>query len=271
VQYIQHACKRIDEFDMSGVQSLQRGLLVLEATINKDLSSSEAATILNVDRTTAFRLLKTLEQEGYVIQDPVLKTFRANPAKLFKLASELSSSLSWINIAQGFLRELTAKTLETSQIAVLDRTEMVYVAQQLSTEDLAVRFVLGIRRPLHCSAVGKAVIAFMEEPEINKILTEIDFVPFTPQTITSPKELKKQLGEIKAKGYAFDSEETLEGVRCIAAPFCFANSKPFGAVGISAPAFRLSDERVQDLARNVVETAEKISRALMHIPEMSVR
>ena len=225
---------------VSGVQSLRRGLGALEVAIDRDVRPSELAEILQVGRTTALRLLQTLVDEGYVKQSPTTKAFRANPAKIFLLASKLGSSLGWLGMAERFLTELAQATGETANLAVLEGAEAVYVAVAPSANALSVRPLIGTRRPIHSSAIGKAMIAFLDEAERARLLERAGLPQLTWRTITSLEVLEDQLREVRATGYAVDDQESINGVRCLAAPVLDRSLRPFAAIGISAPWVRMT-------------------------------
>lgn len=245
-----------------GIQSLQRGLRALEFAIERDVRPAELAAILGVGRTTALRFLQTLESAGYLQQSPSTKTFRANPAKIFLLASRLASSLNWLATAEPFISELAQATGETANLAVLEGADVVYVAVAHSPMELSVRPLIGTKRPIHSSAIGKAIIAFLDEPLRDDLLAVAELSPLTWRTITSPEVLKSHLAEVRARGYAIDDQESVAGVRCIAAPLLDRNQRPFAAIGISAPLVRLTDDRVSALCMLVRQTAERLSSSL---------
>jgi DNA-binding IclR family transcriptional regulator len=244
------------------IQSLQRGLKALEAAVERDVRPQEVAEMLGVGRTTALRLLQTLVEAGYVQQSAVTKAFRANPAKIFSLASRLGSSLTWLVTAEVFLNELAQRTGETAGLAQLDGTEVVYVAVAASPNELSVRPVIGTRRPVHSSAIGKALLAYLDEQERAEILAKAGMPRLTWHTITSPGVFEAHIHEVKAKGFAIDDQENIKGVRCISAPVLARNGSPLAAIGILAPLVRLGDDRMNELCMVVKETGERLSESL---------
>jgi DNA-binding IclR family transcriptional regulator len=242
-----------------GIRSLRRGLKLLEATVEGDVKPGELATVIGVDRTTAFRLLNTLVIEGYVTQDPQTKCFRANPAKLFLMSNKLAQSLDWLQQAGEYLKELRDTTGETANLAMLTDRVVVYVGQEASRNDLSVRIVPGTRRDIHCSAVGKALVAFMEEADLEDVLAASGFPRLTAHTITSLEEFRQDLARTRTRGYAIDDQETVEGVRCVAAPVMDSDGNVLASVGVTGPAIRITQERVHELGETTRQLAERLS------------
>jgi len=247
---------------LSGIQSLDRGLMALDMVAHKELRPSELAAVLDVSRPTALRLLQTLVSRGYARQDPKTKAFHANPARIFALANEVRSSSNWLTEADELIAQLAHVTGETANLAVLEGTEMVYVAAAQSHEALAVRQLLGWRRPLHCSAIGKAILATMDCEQRAALLKRTGLAGYTVHTITSMQVLEDQLEQIRQQGWAFDDEETVEGVRCLAAPVIGIQAIPLAAIGISAPVARLTDEQIPQISEQVKQTSRRLSQRL---------
>jgi len=244
------------------VQSLERGLIALEMAVDGGVKPSDLAKVLGVDRSTAYRLLYTLVVKGYLNQNPSTHEFVANPAKLFELNSKVHEQMDWLSVASRFLNVLRDKTGETANLGVLHDGEIVYVGQQRAQETVIVNHSLGARRPLHCSALGKAIIAFLSPAEVDRLLPRDKLPMRTPRTITDRETLKLDLDRVRESGYAIDDEETIEGVRCIAAPILDHSGQVIAAIGISGPATRVTAGTLPIIAAAVVEVARQTSTAL---------
>lgn len=248
--------------DPNLVQSLERGLKALEMAARGRVKPADLAQKLGLDRSSAYRLLYTLMVNGYVNQDPTTREFLPNPSKFFALSSEVAGPMNWPVIAVGFLRVLRDRTGETANLGVLEGHEIVYIGQQAAHHALAVRYPLGTRRSLHGSALGKAILAFLPEPEIDRLLQEGGLAAQTPNTITDPKYLKLHLKTVREQGYAIDNEETFEGGRCIAAPIFDHRQQIVASMGISGPSTRLTLEKLSSIPHIVAEVANETSIAL---------
>jgi DNA-binding IclR family transcriptional regulator len=222
----------------------------------------DLAQVLGVDRSTAYRLLYTLKVKGYLDQDPTTHEFLPNPSKFFALSSEVAGPMNWSAIATSFLQVLRDRTRETANLGVLQEHEVVYVGQVQGQEALIVNHSLGTRRPLHCSALGKAILAFLPTAEAEWLIRQTQLTAKTPRTITDPQALRQHLRQVRRQGFAVDDEETFEGVRCIAAPILNHQGQVIASMGISGPSTRMTLERIATLAEIVVEAAGQTSAAL---------
>lgn len=243
------------------VQSLERGLVALEMAARGRVKPQVLAKALGVDRTTAYRLLYTLAVKGYLEQDPSTREFVANPSKFFAISSQIAGAMNWSAIAMRFLSVLRDRTGETANLGVLQDNEVVYIAQQQAQEAIIVNHHLGARRAVHCSALGKALVAFLPEPEVERLIAR-GLPAHTPRTITDPEMFRLHLKMVRECGYAVDDEETFEGVRCVAAPAYDYRPHVIASIGISGPSNRVTLERIPMLAQIVLDVANQTSIAL---------
>lgn len=244
------------------VQSLERGLTALEMAVEGGVRSTEVAEVLATDRSTAYRLLYTLMVKGYLIQNPITREFTANPTKFFQLHSKVATLLDWTEVAASFLNSLRDQSGETANLGVRQGNQVVYIAHKPGQAALSVNFALGTSRPLHCSALGKVLLAQQPASEIEQLVAQFPLVANTAKTITDPHTFKQHLRTVQSCGYAIDDEETFEGVRCIAAPIYDHRQQVIAAVGISGPSTRVAIERLPKLTYLVINIAEQISAAL---------
>ncbi|HIQ04673.1 MAG TPA: IclR family transcriptional regulator, partial [Anaerolineae bacterium] len=157
-------------------------------------------------------------------------------------------------------------TGETVHLAMLMDNQAVFIAQELSSKVFGINTEIGQREPLHCTAVGKALVAFLPEEQLDAIIEELDFARYTTKTITSPQVFKAHCSEIRARGYAVDDEEFYEGLRCIGAPIRGHGGIVLASLGISGLSTRLRMKRIPALAEIVVKYAEEISARLGYVP-----
>ncbi|MBX3011711.1 MAG: IclR family transcriptional regulator [Caldilineaceae bacterium] len=244
------------------VQSLERGLTALEMAIEGGVRSSEVAQVLETDRSTAYRLLYTLMAKGYLLQNPTTREFTPNPTKFFQLHSKVATLLDWTEIAASFLSLLRDQSGESANLGVRQDNNVVYIAHKPGQAALSVNFALGTGRPLHCSSLGKVLLAQLPPVEIEQLINQISFVTYTSKTITDLHLFRQHLATVQSCGYAIDDEETFEGVRCIAAPIYDHRKQVIAAVGISGPSTRVTIERLPKLTYLVINVADQISNAL---------
>ena len=182
--------------------------------------------------------------------------------KLWELGSLATSQLDWVDRVKPFLQHLTDVTGETSHLAVLNDGQVLYVDKVESTRSLRMPSQVGKRLPVHCTGVGKALIAFLPEEVLKGVLARRGMPRMTAHTITDRDLFMRQLGDVRERGYAVDNEEIDEGLTCIAAVVRDHTSHVVAAISIAGPTSRLRPETQADRAREVVGSANAMSRAL---------
>ena len=245
------------------INSLSRGAQILRLLADgvAPLGATEMAEKLDVDPSTAYRLLSTLESHGFVAQDPDSKKYSVGYGVL-EVASALLRKLSVVEIAQPHMRTLSTQSGENSHVAVRDRLSAVSVGTESATGILRVETIVGSAEPLHCTAVGKALLADHSRALLVDLYGTQKLQRYTPNTITTIDELEAELARVRRARYAYDDEELHPGVRCIAASIRDHTGRIVAAFGLSSPAVRLTRERIPDLAAQICESAEQISAQL---------
>jgi DNA-binding IclR family transcriptional regulator len=244
------------------INSLSRGLQILHllAEENRPLGVTDIAERLAVDPSTSYRLLATLEKHRFVRQESSKKYTLG--FGIVTIASALLRQIDVAAIAAPYLRELMNETGESAHVAISDGNRAAVVAQACAPGMLRVDTPLGSHEPLYCTAVGKALLA---ETELLRVRTLIGSAPlprYSPNTITNHEMLMTELQRTRDRGYAFDDEELHAGVRCIAAAVRDHSGTIVAAVGISAPASRLTRDRTAALVAAVQQTASDLSAEL---------
>jgi IclR family acetate operon transcriptional repressor len=244
-------------------QSLDRGLRILETIASNGGSASLAETVRRtaLHRSTAHHLLQTLVSFGYLRQDPQTRSYELT-AKLFRLTARVWTPEQIGHIGQSIAAELTALTGEGSSVAALRGGEVVIVAKSDPENPFRVVQDIGASRPIHATAVGKAIVAFLPPPERAALLAKLSFERYTSRTLTTREALEKEFGRIRSAGYAIDDEEHYEGVRCIAAPIFAYNGRAVASLCIVGPKVRLTRRRLRDLRAPLVERAQSFSDRL---------
>jgi len=245
------------------IQSLDRGLLLLEIISQADepMGLPELAEMLEVDRSTIHRLLGTLLQRNYVMQDPVSKRYTVG-YKIVELSRRAIDGYSLRSAAKPFLKKLTRITSESSNLCVVAGDHAVCIDYEASPSPLAVSNDIGIEFMYQVTAGGKVLLAYMPEPKQESLIEQIEFKEFTPRSITTREQLVENLKQIREDGYAVDDEEHYIGVRCIAAPIRDYTSKVVATISISGPSTRITLDKSEEIAQTVIDVANEISRAL---------
>ncbi|MGE5557771.1 MAG: IclR family transcriptional regulator [Bacillota bacterium] len=253
------------------VQAVERALdilSVLAETGGDGISVSELAGKVDLKLSTTHRLLQTMMKKLFVDKDPRTGFYKIG-SRTMGLGNSAMRSLDLRSVARPLLEELTSKTGETTNLAILDRGEVVYIDQIESTNMIIVKMFAkpGSRGPAYCTGSGKVLLAYLPSDEQKEIIKNIKFVKFTPETIDSPDHLYKELSRVCEEGYALDLGERDEGVRCVAAPVRSYDGKVEAAVSLSGPAMRLTNYYMNhELIGLVKDTAEKISGLLGYHP-----
>jgi IclR family transcriptional regulator, KDG regulon repressor len=242
---------------MAEIQSLARGLKILDilGQAQDGVSISELAETLGVDKASASRLVATLVNYGYAEKDEQTRRFHLGP-QVVPLSRSVLARLTLREVAKPFLRQLMERTGECVHLAVPAQGRVLYIDQVESPATLRVNAQVGTLNPLHCTALGKVLLAF-GDLELPPTLES-----FTPHTITDPNKLRQSLEQVRAQGYAVDDEEFDLGVRCIAVPVFDFRGKTAGSIGISGPATRVTPGRLPELAASVVEIGKALSERM---------
>ena len=246
------------------MESLARGLSIL-SLFSEDrptLSLTAISQFLQLNKTTVYRLLSTLEALGYIRRDPQTKLYR--PAlEVLRLGFVVLGGLEVRQVAAPYLRQLVDEVEETVNLAVLDQHEVVYIDRVGSKHMLNVYRPIGSRLPAYCTSTGKSLLAFLPPDELKTILSEINWVRQTPTTIMTPEALDQALTLVRRRGFSDSNGEMIPELRAVAAPVRQNGGQVVATVNISVPSHRVPYERLlAEFGPKVVEASQKISEAL---------
>jgi IclR family KDG regulon transcriptional repressor len=247
----------------SGSSSVQKAFAILDLIATRDaagISLNDASRHLSVSKSTAHRYLQTLETLGVVERDE-RDCFHLG-SKLIELAGIYLSDVNLIQQARPFLHELVSLTKETVHLAIPSGTEVVYVAKVDSPQTIAMRSHVGLRAPMYCTALGKAILSRDLDGRWLKEVSSDRLKARTPNTITSPESLHRELKETRQRGYAIDNQENEMGVSCVGAPILDYRKEVVGAISVSGPANRMTEERQSEVGPLVRRVALDISRRM---------
>ena len=169
-----------------------------------------------------------------------------NARKVFGFAHGIVGKLHFPTLAAPYLERLRAKTGEAASLAVLQDAEVVYVSHLPSEEAITVAPMLGVRRPVYVSAVGKAIWSHLPPADQERLFDLIEWQALTGKTLTDAGKMRAELRVVRQRGYAIDDEETFDGVRCVAAPVRDHRDEVIAAMGISGPTTRLTRDRLHE-------------------------
>jgi IclR family transcriptional regulator, pca regulon regulatory protein len=246
------------------IESLGRGLQILEvfSDVSPSLSLTEIASAVKLDKSTVFRFVYTLEKLGYLERDPDTKRYRPG-LKVLHLGFTALNSLEMAQIAQPYLKALSAKCGETTNMTVRDGAEIIYVARNKTQQIISVNLQLGSRLPVYCTSMGKAQLVELSRQDLYDLLGEGPYQKMGPNTITTLDNLVAELDKVRQQGYAINDEELTVGLRAVGAPIKGSEGRIVAAINISVPGARVSRQELEaTLAPMVKETARQISLAL---------
>lgn len=252
------------------IQSLQRGLGIMEVVAARGSGATlvEISRELGLHPSTAFHLLRTLVALGYLSQDGSTRTYRLG-SKVFQLGASASTEGRLVDVAESFVAELARESRETSHLAVHEHGRAVVICKGDGSGPLVVSERIGTRRPLHCTAIGKVLLAYLPEPEVLASLSQTRLLRYTARTIIDRASLERELTRVRERGYAVDDEEFSQGVRCVAAPVFNVSGQLVAALGVSGPTIRVTRERMAELITLVTGSARRLSRHLGADPKRS--
>jgi len=241
------------------VQALDRAFAVLDLLGESDtpLGLAQVSASLQLHKSTAHRFLTVLERHRMVERTPNGK-FRLG-LKLFDLGNRAIGQYDLRDRAQPHLRRLVAETEETAHLCILEGGRVIYIDKIEPARSVRMITRIGASNPVHCTSVGKAILAFLPEERISEVLRHARFERFTPRTITTDEALRVESEKTRRRGYAVDDEEFEEGLRCIAVPVLDAQRMPVAAVSISGPSFRVTAQKLPAIANHLLHCVRGIS------------
>jgi DNA-binding IclR family transcriptional regulator len=243
------------------VQSVGRALGILEALADGgEMGVTELGRLLGVHKATASRLVATLADRGLVERNPETDKYRLGFG-LIHLAGAALAGLELVRQAHPVLEDLAERTRETVNLAVLEGDAVLHVDQIAGTRSVVSVSWVGRRTPVHCTSNGKVLLAFLDGPERERLLAS-PLERRTANTIVDPDQLRAQLVEVQARGYAQTVEELEEGLNAVAAPVHRADGEVVAAVSVAGPAFRMRPAELPRIGRMAVDAAGAISRRM---------
>lgn len=253
----------MDKKNDTTIKNISKALEILSSfTIYEpELGVSEIAAKLSMYKSTVYRTLKTLEQYGFVIQNIQNSKYRLG-FKLFDLGNVVISRLEVRDVAHPFMQSLCAKTRETIALNVMDNDERVCVEKVESTESIKNVIPIGYRNAIYLSAAGKALLAYLPENQIRRIINK---QPLKLTALGKPVEteiLFKELQLISKQGYAWSNSEVSLGASAVAAPIHNHTNSVIASISMHGPEQRFNNERLETFIRAILDAANDISARL---------
>ncbi|AWB47271.1 IclR family transcriptional regulator [Gemmobacter aquarius] len=209
-------------------------------------------------KATLYRLLQTLTHQGMLAYDPDRQTYSLG-VRLVRLAHAAWATSSLAPIARPYLDELSGETGETIHLAQMDNGQVLYVDKRNALKPVEMFAQAGKVGPAYCTGVGKAMLAFLPDEAVERVIQRQSFHSFTAQTLDSPEKLWAELRAIRSRGYAFDREEHEPGIICCAAPILTKAGRVIGALSVTSTTARTTIAALGAVSGRIRETAAKIA------------
>jgi IclR family pca regulon transcriptional regulator len=248
------------------IQSLERGLAVINSFSREHPSQtlSDVATRTGLTRATSRRVLLTLVDLGYVAQNG--RAFSLTP-KVLDLGYSFLSSMHVIDVAQPSMERLVDDVHESSSMSVLDGSEIVYVARVPTSRIMTIALALGSRLPAYPTSMGRVLLSGLTDAEFDDYITQTKLEKLTPHTVTSRRQFRSIVMNVRSDGFALVDQELEEGVRSIAAPIRNGRGQIIAAMNLSCHASRVGVERMlTEFKPRLLETASEINARVRALP-----
>ena len=244
------------------IRVLERSLAILAfmAEERRLIGVTEIAEATDLSKSTVHRILSTFREKNVVLRDEGGR-YQVGPAVLL-WADAYRRSSGLAEIARPFMRRLWEETHETVHLFIYENGKAFYLDKLDSPHPVGMRSRIGAPLSLYSTSGGRAILAALPEAELDAYLSRTTLERRTNATVTDPEALRRVLDDVRRNGWAEENQENEEGIRCIGAAVRSLDGTPAGAVSISAPAYRMSDERARALCERVRSTAEGVSREL---------
>ena len=246
----------------SGVQSVERSLDIIETLVTEPhgMGISQISESTGMSKSTVHRLLSTLLERGYVTKthDSSYKV----GLKLIEAASVYLNSLELHTEARPYISRIAHDLGLTSHLGIIEGDQVVYIERMDMISSIQLYHQIGLRVPAYTSSLGKCLLSAYSHEELELVMKDCTFQKFTDKTITSFEEFRKEMHEVRKKGWAIDDQESEEDHRCIGAPIFDYRGDIIAAVSASGSLSQLPDERIEAVAEYLKSTALEISREM---------
>ncbi len=242
------------------IQSVQRSLKILdlfnEYTI--ELKITDISEKMGLHKSTVHSLLKTLQESGYIDQNPENGKYRLG-LKLVERGNLVVSTIDIRKMAKSYLMDLSKRTGQTTHLGILDGKAGVYIDKEEGEQSVIRYSRIGRRIPLHCTAIGKVLLSLQKPDKITQLLQGYEYTTSTKKTITDEVKFMEELEKVRQLGYAIDNEENEVGVRCIAVPIRNQNNQVLAAVSISTLVSSVNDQKLEEFIILLKKVGQELS------------
>ena len=246
--------------------TIQKAVSLLDQLAEQSSTVPELSRRLGYPRSTVHKILTNLAELGVVQRNPGTHTYSLG-LKLIELGNRAQLDLRVRRIANPFMESINKSIDETVYLTVLGNGVVVYIDCVESTKRLRSYPIAGKKAPMHCTALGKAILAYLDDEVVRRIISEKELQSLTPNTLTSAEALFEDLSVTRRRGYAVDNMESEDHLRCVACPIFDGDGNPFAAMSISGPIVRITMETIPTIAELLIDATGEISHLLGYRPE----
>ena len=248
---------------VQAVRSVEKALIIINAfnEAKPEMNLSELCRVTGFSMPTAYRLVSTLQNSGYISYSESNNSYRLG-LKFFEVANQVARGTGLIQAALPILERLSIRSHENASLSVVDRDTAICLASFDSGDSLKATINVGERVPLHAGALSRTLLAHLPELAQEQIINNRPLKVFTNSTITDPDALYESLRSVREVGYAYSQSEAVEGVASVAAPVRDYKGVVVGAVAIMSPAQRMPPECTDFFLEMLLECTAQISEKL---------
>ncbi len=252
----------IQQTDQLRTSALEKAILVLSklAESERAIGLAELAEEIDLPRQTIHRVLQQLTEAGLIIRAPQKDRYEIGP-EMTRLSATALVSRNRRPPVRAHLHELLELTEETCNVGVLDQDEIVYIERVEGISPLRLDLEIGSRVPIHCTAIGKLLVAEQHKNVRTRILRATSLQQFTENTLTEPEALEDEFAAIRSQGYSFNNEEYVFGLTAIAVAIRDRENKAIAGLAIHAPSTRMNEEKALTYVERATEVASKIAQS----------
>lgn len=249
----------------SHVQSVAKALILVEAMAEckREISITELSKKLQWPKSTVYGLLSTLRDFHYVDQSSATGHYRLG-VRFFEVGNVVARSWDVRAVAMPFMQRLNIELGEMVQLATEDDGEVLYLEKIDSSHMMRIVSDVGVRQPMHCTGLGKVLLAYKSSAEVRSIVNRKGLARLTPRTIVTIPHLEAELEKIRAQGYGIDDREVMEGLRCVAAPIFDREGQVKYTISVSGLYNNMRAERLESIIELAKDCAAHISHAMGH-------
>jgi IclR family KDG regulon transcriptional repressor len=241
------------------IRAVERALEILFCFTreNPELSMTQISAKVGMHKSTVHRILATLEENRFVERDPVIGSYRLGIAML---------QMAYLTLEHNYLRQKTDRYLrklreqyrETTNLAILDGVDVVYLDVVESNQRVKLAAATGQRLPAFCTASGKAILAFSTDEVVQKVL-KLGMPQYTQNTIVSLESYMENLNLTRERGFSLSLQEFEEGINAIAVPILDHNNQPIASIAVAGPSYRLTEDRMIEIGQEILSTVREIA------------